>query len=61
MNRIDMKRIILLTTIILVLVSSSGCTNKYDACVNACMDIYESYIWNEDYIDCNQGCIDRNL
>jgi len=55
-----MKKIIPLSILLITLIVVSGCTNKYDECVQACMDTYPSYSYNQDYMDCKQGCIDRH-
>ena len=56
-----MKKILLLLILITTLVITTGCVNKYDKCVEACMSTYPSYVDNPDYIGCKQGCIDKHL
>ena len=55
-----MRKIVLLFILLAVGLVISGCTNKYDECVQVCMDTYPSYAWNQDYMNCKQGCIDRH-
>ena len=57
----NMKKILLLLILITTLVITTGCVNKYDKCVEACMSTYPSYVDNPDYIGCKQGCIDKHL
>ena len=68
----DNKKMIRLTRLVLIIAIATlllvgvqvfilfgGNTGKYDKCVEACQSTYPSYVGNEDYINCKQGCINK--